>query len=169
MLDRPYQVRAIFVAALFSVLVLSSCTSGSTQVTNAGDTGQATGPTATSGSTGVATGSTGATGASGQTSIAGTWDGTWESDAFDVSGSFSMTFTQTAGGFSGTIQIQDSGCVSDGTVEAALDGSRITIGAVQAGATITFDGEVSGDEMGGTYSSPPECGSDTGTWEAQLT
>lgn len=113
---------------------------------------------------GVIVAVTGATGATAETSIAGTW----ESDAFDVSGSSSMTFTQTAGGFSGTIQIQDSGCVSDGTVEAALDGSRITIGAVQAGATITFDGEVSGDEMGGTYSSPPECGSDTGTWEAQL-
>jgi len=71
-------------------------------------------------------------------------------------------------GFTGTIRIADSGCVSNGTVTAAADGTTITIGAVQAEEEIDFRGEVAGDHMSGIYSSPAACGNDTGTWEATL-
>ena len=156
-----------------ALLGLVACTSGSTEVTGGEPTGatavEPTGPTAATGST-SAVGPSAATGPTGvaEGSIAGTWDGTWTSGEFENSGSFSMTFEPTGDGFAGTIQINGSSCVSDGEVTAAVEGDRITIGAVQAEERIDFEGRVSGDTMSGTYSSPAACGNDSGTWEATL-
>jgi hypothetical protein len=161
------RLRHLFVVSTFA-LVLAACSSGSTDVT----TDEPTGPTATAPTGPTETGATGTTGVEEPTgsteavSIAGTWDGTWTTDVTGSSGSFSMTFEETAAGFSGTIQIQGSECVSNGKVDATVDGTSITIGAVQAEEQIEFDGEVSGDQMSETYRSPAGCGNDTGTWVA---
>jgi hypothetical protein len=158
-----------FLAALVLILTLAvaACSSGSTEVTADGPTGPTeTGPTGTSSTGATGAGSTGSTGDAG---IAGTWDGTWSSTEFPVSGTFTMTFKDTEEGFTGTIRIQGSDCVSTGKVTAAVDGTAITIGAVRAEQEIEFAGEVSDGTMSGTYRSPAGCGDDRGTWEATLT
>lgn len=166
--------RSVLVASVLAVaLTMAACSSGSTDVTTEEPTGPTatapTGPTETAvtGATGVEE-PTAPTGPPGSTSIAGTWEGSWTTDQGGFSGTFTMTFEETADGFSGPIQIQDSGCVSNGKVEAKVDGTSITIGAVQAEQQIVFEGDVSGDQMSGTYSTPAGCGNDTGTWEATL-
>lgn len=159
-----------FLAALSLTvtLVLPACSSGSTDVSAEDPSG----PGATQSTGATSTGATGAeeptapTGSSGDEAIAGTWEGTWSSSEFDLSGTFTMTFEETADGFTGTIQIQGSDCVTDGQVTAAVDGTAITIGAVQAEQEIAFAGEVSDGAMSGTYGSPAGCGDDSGTWEA---
>lgn len=147
-------------------LALPACSSGSTDVTT-----DSTGPSETQPTGATPTGTTSAeepTGSTGDAAIAGTWEGTWSSSEFEVSGTFMMTFEETDDGFTGTIQIQGSDCVTDGQVTAAVHGTAITIGAVQAEQEIAFAGEVSDDAMSGTYSSPAGCGDDSGTWEATL-
>ena len=162
--------RHLFAVCSFA-LVLAACSSGSTEVT----TDDPTGPTATAPTGPTETGVTGTTGVDGPTgstdsaSITGTWDGTWTTDVTEFSGGFTMTFEETPDGFAGTIRIQDSGCVSNGQVEARVDGTTITIGAVQAEEEIEFDGEVSGDQMSGTYRTGAACNNDTGTWVAHRT
>ncbi|HET9249659.1 MAG TPA: hypothetical protein VFP13_06935 [Actinomycetota bacterium] len=165
MIGRPRSSRVRFgaVAAAFgAVLALSACELGSTDVA-----GGATGPseTAPTGPT-EATGATAATGPTGAAILEGTWNGTWDTDVPQVSGTFSWTIEATPNGFTGTIQIQDTTCVSSGKVEVALEGDTITIGSIQAEQPITFTGTVSGDTMSGTYDAsacpPPNAGS----WEA---
>lgn len=152
------------------ILVLPACSSGSTDE-RAEDPA---GPTETQPAGATSTGATGAeeptapTGSSGDEAIAGTWEGAWSSSEFDLSGTFTMIFEETADGFTGTIQVQGSDCVTDGQVTAAVDGTAITIGAVQAEQEIAFAGEVSDGAMSGTYGSPAGCGDDSGTWEATL-
>jgi hypothetical protein len=159
---------------LVAAVALAACSSGSTNVTTE-ETGPTapTGPTATAPTGPTATGATGETGTatgSDTAAILGEWEGQWHSDTAPVSGRFTMTFEPTPEGFAGTIRIFDSVCVSNGTVEGTVEGDRITFGAVQAEEEITFEGRIDGDEMSGTYDSPaPECGPDTGTWEAART
>ena len=149
--------------ALVTILLLSACETGSTDVA-----GGATGPTETA-PTGP-TETTGPTAATGPTSDAtvleGTWSGTWETDVPQVHGTFSWVIESTPDGFTGTIHVDDTTCVSNGSVEVTLDGDRITVGLVQAEQPVTFTGTVSGDEMSGTYDAgtcPPP---NAGTWEA---
>jgi hypothetical protein len=158
-----------FLAGLVLILTLAvaACSTGSTEVTSEDHTG----PTETEPTGATSTGATGAdtTGSTGDAAIAGTWEGTWSSSVFDGSGTFTMTFKDTAEGFTGTIQIQGSECVSTGKVTAAVDGTAITVGAVRAEQQIEFAGEVSDGTMSGTYRSPAGCGDDRGSWEATLT
>ena len=103
--------------AVVAILLLSACETGSTDVS-----GGATGPTETA-PTGP-TESTGPTAATGPTSAAvleGTWSGTWDTDVPQVNGTFSWTIEATPNGFTGTIDIQDTSCVSSGQVDIALD------------------------------------------------
>ena len=157
-----------FLAGLVLILMLAvaACSSGSTEVTSEDPTG----PTETGPTGATSTGATGAdtTGSTGDAAIAGTWEGTWSSE-FGGSGTFTMTFKDTAEGFTGTIQIQGSGCVSTGKVTAAVNGTAITVGAVRAEQEIEFAGEVSDGTMSGTYRSPAGCGDDRGSWDATLT
>ena len=144
-----------------------------------GGSSEPSGPTATTGATETSGGTTAGTGPTGETAttgatgstdgfVAGTWEGTWESGRYDISGTFTMTFEPSADGFAGTIAIQDSDCVSSGDIVAALNGDTISIGAVQAEQQIDFTGTLRGDEMSGDYVSPQGCGNDAGTWEAHL-
>jgi hypothetical protein len=72
----------------------------------------------------------------------------------------------TPNGFTGTIEVQNTTCISNGTVDVALDDDRITVGLVQAEEPVTFTGTISGDRMSGTYDAgtcPPP---NSGTWQA---
>jgi hypothetical protein len=82
-------------------------------------------------------------------------------------GTFSMEIIPTEGGFSGTIQIDESECVSTGTLTIGLEGERIEIGAINAEEAITFTGTVSGDHMSGTWDDGGSCPPPhDGIWEA---
>jgi hypothetical protein len=160
---RTSRTRLVSVAlACFSLVSLSACEVGSTDIS-----GGATGPTETA-PTGP-TESTGPTAATGPTSAAvleGTWSGTWDTDIPQVKGTFSWTIEATPSGFTGTIDIQDTSCVSNGQVDIALDGDTITIGSIQAEQPITFTGTVSGDTMSGTYDASACPPPNTGSWGA---
>lgn len=143
--------------------MLGACELGSTDVS-----GGATGPTETAptGPTEEPTGPTAVTGPTGAGSVEGAWEGTWGIERFPDAGTFSMEITPTPDGFSGTIEIQNSECVTGGTVTIGLEGDRISFGVVEAEQEIAFTGVVSGDRMSGTWHAeacppPPD-----GIWEA---
>jgi hypothetical protein len=145
--------------AVAAILLLSACETGSTDVTGGSTPTAPTGPT-------ESTGPTAATGPTGADALEGTWSGTWDTDIPQVHGTFSWTIEATANGFKGTIDIQDTSCVSNGQVDIALDGDTITIGSIQAEQPITFTGTVSGDTMSGTYDASACPPPNTGSWEA---
>ena len=147
--------------AVVAIVVLSACETGSTDVSGGSAETAPTGPTGPTESTGP-TAATGPTGAS----LEGTWSGTWDTDIPQVNGTFSWTIEATPNGFKGTIDIQDTSCVSNGQVDVALDGDTITIGSIQAEQPITFTGTVSGDTMSGTYDASACPPPNTGSWEA---
>ncbi len=63
--------------------------------------------------------------------------------------------------------MQDTTCISSGSVDITVDGDRITVGLVQAEQPVTFTGTISGDAMSGTYDAgtcPPP---NSGTGEAE--
>jgi hypothetical protein len=101
-------------------------------------------------------------------SLTGTWTGTYASTTDPASGSFTVRFTQTGSQLNGTIDIQNSACITTGTITGALNGDQITFGAVEGAQTITYTGSVSGNTMTGTYSAP-QCGNGKGTWTATKT
>ena len=145
--------------AVAAILLLSACETGSTDVS------EGTTPTAPTVPT-ESTGPTAATEPTGAAALEGTWSGTWDTDIPQVHGTFSWTIEATANGFKGTIDIQDTSCVSNGQVDIALDGDTITIGSIQAEQPITFTGTVSGDTMSGTYDASACPPPNTGSWEA---
>lgn len=101
--------------------------------------------------------------------LSGTWEGTYQSDVYSqISGTFRVEFTQSGEQITGSIEIAESPCVSRGTIAGSVSDSEVTFGAVEAEATITFTGTVAGDTMSGTFSAP-DCGDDSGTWEASKT
>jgi hypothetical protein len=145
------------------VLLVPACELGSTKVS-----GGSSGPveTAPSGPT-DATGTTGPTGSTGEVSLAGTWNGTWDTDVPQVNGTFTWVIEVTPNGFKGTIDVQGTSCISNGSVDVSLDGDQITVGLVHAEEPVTFTGTISGDRMTGTYDAgtcPPP---NSGSWEAQ--
>jgi hypothetical protein len=164
MTDPPRsRVRSVAVASVWALLLLlSACELGSTDVAG-GETGATTmaptGPT-------EATGPTAATGPTGAAILEGTWSGTWDTDVPQVRGTFSWVIEATPNGFSGTIEVQNTTCISNGTVDVSLDGDQITVGLVRAEEPVTFTGTISGERMSGTYDAgtcPPP---NSGTWQA---
>ena len=145
--------------AVVAILVQSACDTGSTDVSGGSTPTAPTGPT-------ESTGPTAATGPTGAAALEGTWSGTWDTDIPQVHGKFSWTIEATPDGYKGTIDIQDTSCVSNGQVDIALDGDTITIGSIQAEQPITFTGTVSGDTMSGTYDASACPPPNTGSWEA---
>lgn len=149
---------------LVLVALLGGCEVGSTDVA-----GGATAPaqTAPTGPTQEATGPTAITGPTGSAVLEGTWTGTWGFPQLPDAGTFSMEIVPTQEGFSGTIQIDESECVSNGTLTIGLEGDRIEIGAIQAEEAITFSGTISGDRMSGTWNDGGSCPPPhDGIWEA---
>jgi hypothetical protein len=164
MTDPPRsRVRSVWAAPMCALLLLlSACELGSTDVAG-GETGPTT--TAPTGPT-EATGPTVPTGPTADAVLEGTWSGTWDTDVPQVKGTFSWVIEATPNGFTGTIEVQNTTCISNGTVDVALDDDRITVGLVQAEEPVTFTGTISGDRMSGTYDAgtcPPP---NSGTWQA---
>jgi hypothetical protein len=150
---------------LVMMLASVACSKGGTTVTPASPS-PSTSPT----SGGIVTSPPGATGATGSTGtdigITGTWTGSWQTDAdAAVKGTFTIEFVQQGEDISGDITIQGSACVTQGSIIGKVQGDKIEFGAVQAEQTVTYAGAISGDSLSGTYDSP-QCGPDTGTWEA---
>ena len=144
------------------VLLLPACELGSTDVS-----GGSTGPTSTASTGPTGTGPTAPTGPTAEVALAGTWNGTWDTDVPQVNGTFSWVIEVTPNGFTGTIDVEGTSCISNGTVDVSLDGDRITVGLVHAEEPVTFTGTISGDRMSGTYDAgtcPPP---NSGTWEAE--
>ena len=100
------------------------------------------------------------------TDLAGPWAGTWESTTSPgATGTFLIEFTQTGNLLSGTITVNDTPCLTEGTISGALTGNQIAFGAVEAEQEVAYAGTVQGDTMSGTYSAPA-CDQGAGTWEA---
>ena len=98
--------------------------------------------------------------------VAGTWNGTYENTSPAGSGTFTINFTQTGSTLSGTISVQNTPCITEGTITGTLNGTTIAFGAVKGAVTIAYQGTLSGDTMSGTYSAGPDCGNAKGAWEA---
>jgi hypothetical protein len=170
-------VRQLLPALLFSLCLLviacgpvavspSSSPSAAATPTKAAAT-PTTEPTTPALPTPTATVSNSASAGSGQ--IAGSWTGTYQSTKFpNTSGTFEVTFSQSGNDISGTITTS-SACASEGTIDGTLTGNTISFGVVKSSTLITFDGTINGDSMSGDYSSGPDCGNDTGTWQATRT
>jgi len=94
--------RTLAVATPAVLFLLPACEVGPTDVS-----GGTTGPveTAPTGPT-ESTGSMAPTGPTGEATLAGTWDGTWDTDIPQVNGTFSWVIEVTPNGLEGTIDVQ---------------------------------------------------------------
>lgn len=100
--------------------------------------------------------------------LSGTWNGTWQDTSPDTAtGSFTLTWKQSGPSLSGTITINNSSCVSTGTISGNISGAKITFGAVKSQDSVSFNGTISGgDKIMGTYVTGSSCHNATGTWAA---
>jgi hypothetical protein len=92
-------------------------------------------------------------------SLTGKWTGSYGGT---FTGTFTLTWVESSGKLTGTIDLSTSGTVPlNGTVE----GDQITFGTVGSTA-VTYTGSVSGDTMSGTYKAGT---AGSGTWQAHRT
>lgn len=95
--------------------------------------------------------------------IQGAWDGTWSSTSSPgVSGSFTVTFTESGNQLKGSITATNTPCIQGAAVTGTLDGNHIVFGKAN---TVDYTGTISGSSMSGTYAAPA-CGRDKGDWNA---
>jgi hypothetical protein len=92
----------------------------------------------------------------------GTWNGTWQSSGNGPSGTFSVTWTESGSDLNGTLSIS-VGCLDGASVTGTVDGSSIEFGSVKGQCQVDYKGDVSGDQMSGTYDIS---GAGGGTWTA---
>ncbi len=102
--------------------------------------------------------------------MVGTWEGTWTSNNGVDSGTFIATITQQiSNSFSGSITLTGAPGFTEGEISGVVDAAGIIqFGALDAGGQqiVGFSGVVSGDSMGGTYSTVT---GDTGNWSGTRT
>ena len=91
--------------------------------------------------------------------LAGTWKGSYSGSKF--SGSFTVTWTQSSSTLSGTIELSNPH--GSYTCDGSINGSNIQFGAVGVGATYTGSVSNYGKSMSGTWKSPVDHGSWSGT------
>ena len=97
------------------------------------------------------------------------WQGTWSSAKFPISGTFQLDVTMSATSMAGTLSVAGSDCISAGKLQSKVSGSTVEFGLVAGGrALITFHGTITGGRMTGTYASGADCGNDKGSWQANL-
>ena len=145
-------------------LLLTACTKSNDHATGGGGTtgASATASTATASPTPTQTGTqTPATTAN----LSGTWLGTWQNKTPDAaSGTLQIQWVQQGPALSGSITIAGTPCLTGGKIAGALNGNRISFGAVQGQVQVAYTGIVSGATISGTYATP--CGQAEGTWTA---
>jgi hypothetical protein len=99
--------------------------------------------------------------------IAGTWNGHWSGGSPPASGTFTATFGQTGNSFAGPVTIFGSTCnQTGGTATGTINGTHITFGVLNSQSTITYNGELSGDHMSGTWYTAKCGGPQSGSWNA---
>lgn len=92
----------------------------------------------------------------------GDWSGTYDSDEYGVSDTFSATIVDTDGVLTGTISVPFIG-MSDAVLTGTVDGSAITFGDISG--QITFTGVITeSGTASGSYAF--DSLGDEGTWEA---
>lgn len=95
------------------------------------------------------------------------WQGTWASNKYDISGTFTLDVTMTPTAMEGNLSVHGSDCISAGTLTSEIDGSNVHFGLVKGGrALINFAGTLQSSSMSGTFVSGVDCGNDVGTWRA---
>lgn len=96
------------------------------------------------------------------------WQGTWASNKYDISGTFTLDVTMTPDSMEGDLSVHGSDCISAGMLTSKIDGSNVHFGLVKGGrALINFAGILQGSSMSGTFESGVNCGNDVGTWQAK--
>ncbi len=96
--------------------------------------------------------------------ITGTWAGTWQSSEDGSSGRFEVKFAQTGQQLAGSIRVTGSTDIRSGTIAGAIQGGRVTFGAISGGVTaITFTGAFTARSGKGEYRTGR---GDYGTWSA---
>lgn len=98
-------------------------------------------------------------------SIAGAWNGTFTVTGQPGQGTFTVTFATAGSALTGKIHINNSTCVTDGTISGTLNGNQINFGAVRAAQKISFTGALVGGTLAGAYSAPA-CPGRSGNWAA---
>lgn len=98
--------------------------------------------------------------------LAGHWTGRWQnSSPNSATGTFTLDWSEKGSDLSGIINIDNTPCLSSGSVIGSLDGDQITFGVVSGETTVDYTGAVNEDgSMSGTYSTT--CGNARGAWQA---
>lgn len=100
--------------------------------------------------------------------LAGDWVGTWTSEIVVGGGSVAATFVVNGGNMTGTVEIGNSPCLSEGTINGTVSGTDIFFGAVSGGDTVEFTAVQSGTTLSGTYDvTTGPCSADEGTFELE--
>ncbi|MGB9496878.1 MAG: LVIVD repeat-containing protein [Dissulfuribacterales bacterium] len=93
--------------------------------------------------------------------VSGTWQGSWQSSAHNINGTFSTNITQQGSVLSGTINVPEIS-MSGADLKGTVNGDIITFGDIDE--KITFTGTVSGESAAsGTYIYPSL--TDNGAWQ----
>jgi hypothetical protein len=108
------------------------------------------------------------------TTVAGTWNGTWiNSPDFgkpQATGNFSVTFTVNGTTLTGVSTVSGKTCVKGGTSTGTVVGNNISFGFLSDPTRpVQFEGAINGNTMSGTWSAtacPPLAIQVYGTWEA---
>jgi hypothetical protein len=90
----------------------------------------------------------------------GTWNGTWQNGG--QSGTFSVAWTQSGSDLNGTLSISVA-CLDGASVTGTVSGTSIEFGSVKGQCQVDYKGDLSGDQMSGTYDIS---GGGSGTWTA---
>ncbi len=91
----------------------------------------------------------------------GIWEGTWTSDEYSMSGTFSVGVTQTGNILSGTIDVPEIS-LSDAVLQGEVHGRIVSFGDIDG--IIKFAGTANNSSSSGNYTYPDFY--DEGTWEA---
>jgi hypothetical protein len=93
--------------------------------------------------------------------VTGTWQGSWQSSAHNINGTFTTNITQQGSVLSGTINVPEIS-MSGADLKGTVNGNIITFGDIDE--KITFTGTVSGESAAsGTYIYPSL--TDNGAWQ----
>ena len=91
----------------------------------------------------------------------GTWMGTWVSEEYGLSGSFTVNVTQSGHTLSGTISVPEIS-MSGAVLQGEVHGNVVYFGDING--TIKFAGTIDNNSSSGSYTYPAYY--DEGTWEA---
>ncbi len=87
------------------------------------------------------------------TDFTGTWSGSWYSTTYGMGGEITIDLTQTgATTFTGSGTVEDSPCVTDGTVSGTTSGNNMAFGiGMKSGESLDFTGTYTSNAISGTW------------------